>query len=68
MIQEPNCWKRHCRNFLGVKNDGDETSERVYCRIYPDRIPDGIAYGDDSCKDFKNRLGAEPDPEEEDEL
>jgi len=46
MIMEPNCFKRSCKYFLGVKNDGDESTERVYCTAFPDKIPDAIAYGD----------------------
>jgi hypothetical protein len=45
MIIEPTCFQRNCKHFLGVKNDGEETTERVYCKAFPDRIPDGIAYG-----------------------
>lgn len=47
MIQEPECSKRNCIHFLGVINDGDETTERPYCRAYPNGIPNEIAYGDD---------------------
>ena len=46
MIVEPNCSKRDCAHFRGVKNDGNETTERVYCKAFPDRIPDEIAYGE----------------------
>jgi len=46
MIITPQCFKRNCKHFLGVKNDGDETTERVYCAAFPDRIPNKIAYGD----------------------
>lgn len=55
MIQAPICYHRKCIHFLGVKNDGDEMTERVYCKVYPDRIPDGIAYGKDSCSDYKKK-------------
>lgn len=48
MIAEPNCSMRSCRHFRGVKRpDGTELSERVYCRAFPNGIPDDIAYGDD---------------------
>ena len=50
MIQEPKCFKRKCKHFIGVKNDGDETTERVYCAAYPDMIPDVIAYGTNKHK------------------
>lgn len=46
MLREPNCHKRKCKHFLGVRNDGDETTERNYCEAFPDRIPSEIAYGD----------------------
>lgn len=45
MLMEPNCYKRGCKHFLGVKNDGDETTERVYCAAFLDRIPSDVAYG-----------------------
>ena len=31
---------------MGVKNDGDESTERPYCAAFPDGIPEEIAYGD----------------------
>jgi hypothetical protein len=46
MIAEPNCYRRRCKHFIGVKNDGDETTERVVCAAFPDGIPDEIAYGE----------------------
>lgn len=48
MIAEPNCSVRKCRFYLGIKNDGDELTERPYCAAYPDGIPDAIAYGMDA--------------------
>lgn len=45
MIPEPNCFTRKCKHFIGVKNDGDETTERVYCAAFPDGIPAEIAFG-----------------------
>ena len=45
MIAEPICWKRKCRHLIGVKNDGDERTERNYCEAFPDGIPKEIAYG-----------------------
>lgn len=62
MIEAPICYHRKCTNYLGVKNDGDEMTEKVICKVYPDRIPSGIAYGDDVCEDYK----PEYKPEEED--
>lgn len=45
MLLEPTCYTRQCKHFLGVKNDGDETTERNFCKAFPDGIPDEIAYG-----------------------
>ena len=47
MLAEPNCWKRNCKHFGGVKWLGDdESSEVVYCEAFPEGIPSEIAYGD----------------------
>jgi len=47
MIEEPRCWSRRCKHFVGIKQDaGDELSERCVCKAFPDGIPEGIAYGD----------------------
>ena len=45
MLGEPACFTRKCKHFIGVKNDGDETTERNYCKAFSDRIPNEIAYG-----------------------
>jgi hypothetical protein len=45
MILAANCYNRKCKHYRGVKNDGDELTERVFCKAYPDKIPDDIAYG-----------------------
>lgn len=48
MLLEPTCFKRGCRHFQGVKqSDGTELTEVVFCKAFPDRIPDKIAYGKD---------------------
>lgn len=47
MIRVPQCSARRCRYFLGVRNDGTEETERVFCAAFHDRIPDRIAYGED---------------------
>lgn len=60
MIAEPNCHKRKCINFIGVKKDTpeDEPSEVVVCRAFPNGIPDVIAYGDNlHTKPFKGDNG-----------
>lgn len=46
MLLPPKCFLRKCVHYLGVKNDGDETTERNYCSAFPDGIPSEIAYGD----------------------
>ncbi len=51
MLAEPKCYTRRCKHFIGVKNDGDEATERVYCRAFPDKIPDEIAYGNNPHKE-----------------
>jgi len=46
MLPEPNCHKRKCRHYLGVKWFGDtEASEDNYCEAFPGGIPEEIAYG-----------------------
>jgi hypothetical protein len=48
MLMEPNCRKRNCVHFEGVKWLGkEESSEVVYCKAFPNGIPGGIAYGED---------------------
>lgn len=48
MIQEPKCFTRGCRWFIGVKKlkKGDESSEVVICAAFKKGIPNDIAYGD----------------------
>jgi len=46
MINEPQCWIRKCKFFIGVKNEGGEKNECVVCKAFPNGIPDEIAYGD----------------------
>jgi len=46
MLTEPKCSKRKCKHYLGVKNDGDESTERNYCAAFSDGIPKIIAYGE----------------------
>jgi len=47
MLQEPNCFKRKCKHFIGVDQpDSTEMTERVICRAYPNGIPNEIAYGE----------------------
>jgi hypothetical protein len=47
MLQEPKCYTRGCKFFTGIKqDDGNEETERVVCKAFPDGIPDEIAYGD----------------------
>ena len=47
MIGEPRCSIRHCKHFLGIKQDGSvEATERPVCAAFPDGIPFDIAWGD----------------------
>jgi len=47
MLAQPNCYKRRCRHYLGVRQpDVTELNEFHYCPAFPDGIPDEIAYGD----------------------
>jgi len=49
MLQEPKCWTRKCKHYLGViQPDGTEMTETNNCEAFPDGIPDAIAYGDDN--------------------
>ena len=53
MLQEPICYTRQCKYFIGVKQDNEEEeTERVVCKAFPDGIPNEIAYG--------NNLHAKP--------
>ncbi len=54
MLLESNCIKRKCIHFKGIKNDGDEFTERVHCAAYPDKIPDVIAYGKNKHKKVRS--------------
>jgi len=45
MIKEPNCFKRECKHFIGVKGE-NEAEQRVTCKAFPNGIPVSIAYGD----------------------
>ena len=47
MLDTPECYKRGCKHYQGIKNDGEELTERPYCKAFPDGIPNEIAYGDD---------------------
>jgi len=47
MLETPKCWTRKCKHFLGVlQPDGTEENEWVYCKAFPEGIPEEIAYGD----------------------
>ena len=60
MLIEPTCFTRKCKNYSGVKNDGNELTERNFCKAFPDGIPDEIAYGDNKhlklLPDQKNNI------------
>lgn len=46
-VIQPNCSRRKCRHFLGVKylEEGKVDTEVVFCAAFPEGIPDEIAYG-----------------------
>lgn len=44
LIAEPTCWTRRCKHFIGVEGR-EEEGQIVFCRAFPDGIPDIIAYG-----------------------
>ena len=47
MLEEPRCYARKCRWFLGVGGDPDsEINEVPICAAFPQGIPAEIAYGD----------------------
>lgn len=47
MLLEPNCSKRRCKYYIGVKMmiEADESSETHTCQAFPEGIPGDIAYG-----------------------
>ena len=48
MLTRPECLARNCVYWIGIEMKGDdESTERPYCRAYPDGIPEEIAYGND---------------------
>jgi len=48
MKTKPNCFKRKCKHYLGVVlPDSDGSPIRYFCKAYPNKIPDEIAFGND---------------------
>jgi hypothetical protein len=45
MTLEANCSKWGCVLYKGIKNEGDELTERPYCFIYPNGIPYSVVFG-----------------------
>lgn len=45
MLLEPNCRKRNCVHYLGIKGE-NETEQVPCCAAFPDGIPSEIAYGE----------------------
>lgn len=43
VLKQPECSKRSCKHFMGVK--GEEPDQKVFCKAFPDGIPNEIAYG-----------------------
>lgn len=65
-LLEPNCYKRQCKHYLGVKQpDGTEFTEVNYCSAFPDGIPEDIAYGSNKhlvpYPDQENQIVYEPE-------
>ena len=60
MLVEPNCFKRKCKHFLGVRSLGTEETERNFCKAFSRIIPREIAYGNNKhlkpLKDQKNNI------------
>lgn len=57
MMNEPKCFTRNCKHFIGVKQiDEDEQTEFLACKAFPEGIPDEIAYGEN--------LHSEPMPDQ----
>lgn len=47
MIDEPNCYTRKCKHYIGViQPDRTELTETNSCKAFPKGIPEIIAYGD----------------------
>ena len=62
MLDEPRCYTRSCKHFIGVTGqEGEATSEEeVVCSAYPKGIPFRIAYGDDPHdKVAKDQVGTD---------
>lgn len=55
MLAEPNCSKRRCKYFEGVKylEEDNEESEVPYCLAFPEGIPAEIAYGKDKHSEVR---------------
>jgi hypothetical protein len=71
MIEEPRCYARKCKHFIGAaQKDEEEVGEYVICVAFPDGegIPGEIAYGDNlHTKRFpkqRNNIIYEKDPRE----
>jgi len=47
MWARPNCHKRECKHFIGIKDGETPDDGLLFCKAFPDGIPDVIAYGDD---------------------
>lgn len=65
MLLEPDCSKRKCRHFEGVRWMGDEEStERNVCKAFPKGIPAAIAYdGNPHTEPYPGDHGVQFEPE-----
>jgi hypothetical protein len=45
MLQEPTCYTRECKHFMGIARD-KEPDQHFICKAFPDGIPAKITFGD----------------------
>ena len=45
MLEEPTCYTRECKHFMGIAGY-KEPDQYFICKAFPDGIPDKITYGD----------------------
>ena len=64
MLAEPNCSKRRCVHYQGVR--GDEPTQVTVCAAFPLGIPHDIAYGDnDHTKPYPDDHGIQFEEEQD---
>lgn len=54
MLDEPRCFFRKCKHFLGIhylnSKIEEEEDEYLKCKAFPDGIPEEVAYGKNKHK------------------